>query len=121
MPTPAKGRVSAIRVPTADRAILVGLAFLGTALVLTLIYPIASPLLFAAVLASAIYPQFEWLTLRLGGRAMLASLLLTIAVTTFVTTPTVWLAVRMGDEALTGMASVERALHGGGGVPELVR
>lgn len=121
MPSHSKPRVRAIRVPTADRAILVGLAFLGMALLASLVYPIASSMIFAAVLSGALYPQFEWLTMRLGGRPMLASLLLTIGVAAFLTAPTVWVAIKMGDEALTGMASVERALQGGGGVPELVR
>jgi predicted PurR-regulated permease PerM len=114
-------RLKSLRVPTADRAVLIGLAFLGVALLGSLIYPMAAALLFAAVLAGALYPQFEWLSLKLGGRAMLASLLLTIVVTASLTVPTVWLAVKMGDEALIGISAVERALKGGGGVPELVR
>jgi len=120
MTQPVRRRV-AIPLPTADRAVLVGLAFLGTALLGSLIYPFAGALLFAAVLAGALYPQFEWLTRRLGRRPMLASLLLTIAVSLSLAVPTVWLAVTMGGGALTGLASVDRALRGGGGVPALIR
>ena len=111
----------AIRVPSADRAILGGLVVVGLLLLGSLIYPFASALLFAAVLAGALYPQFERLTARCGGRPMLASSLLTFAIGALLATPTVWLAVRVGDEVLTGASSVERALRSGGGVPALIR
>lgn len=114
-------RIRAVRLPTADRAILVGLAFLGVGLLGSLIYPFASALLFAAVLAGAFFPMFERLTARLRGRAMVASLLITLMVGAFLATPTVWLAVRVGDEVLTVMSKVQRALRTGGGVPAVVR
>ena len=45
-----------------DRVILTALALLGLVLVGSLIYPFASSLLFAAVLAGALFPKFESLT-----------------------------------------------------------
>jgi predicted PurR-regulated permease PerM len=113
-------RVRAVRAPTADRAVLIGLVVLGMALVGSLIYPFASALLFAAVLAGALYPQCEWLALRLGGRATLASGLVTLVVGVLLAAPTVWLAFTVGSEVLTGVSAVERTLRRGGGVPALV-
>lgn len=110
----------AIRVPTASRAVLIGLVLLGAALLGSLIYPFASALLFAAVLAGALYPQCERLTARLGGRAMLASGLVTVAVSVLLAVPTVWLALTVGSEVLTGATSIERTLRKGGGVPALI-
>lgn len=118
---PTERRRVAVTFPTADRAVLVALVLLGTGLLCSLIYPVAGALLFAAVLAGALYPQFEWLTRRLGGRPLLASLFLTIGVSLLLAIPTVWLAVTMGGGAMTGLASVDRALRGGGGVPALIR
>ncbi len=87
----------------------------------SLIYPFASALLFAAVLAGAFYPMFERLTLRLGKRPTLAAALITFMVGAFLATPTLWLGIKIGDEVVTGAGSVARALRDGGGVPELVK
>jgi len=118
---PSSGsRLRAIRVPPADRAILWGLALLGIVLLGSLIYPFASSLLFAAVLAGAFYPQFERLTKRLGKRPMLASGLLTFAVSIVVALPTVWIAMTAGREVMTGVSVVERAFRTGGGVRSII-
>ena len=87
----------------------------------SLIYPFASALLFAAVLAGAFHPTFERLSTRLGRRPTVAAGLLTFLVGALVATPTVWLGIKVGDEVLTGAASVAKALRYGGGVPELVK
>lgn len=110
----------AIRVPSANRAILVGLALLGMALLGSLIYPFASALLFAAVLAGALYPLYDRLSARLGDRPMVASALVTCAVSLLLAAPTVWLALTVGREVLTGMSSLEHTLREGGGVSALV-
>ena len=114
-------RLRAIKLPSADRAILVGLTLVGMVLLGSLIYPFASALLFAAVLAGAFYPMFERLTLWLGKRPTAAAGLITFMVGALLATPTIWLGLKIGDEVLTGVGSVARALRGGGGVPELVR
>jgi len=113
--------VRAIRLPTADRTILAGLTLVGMVLLGSLIYPFASALLFAAVLAGAFYPMFERLASRLGKRPTTAAALITFTVGALLAAPTLWLGVKVGDEILTGVGSVERALRNGGGVPELVR
>lgn len=110
----------AIRVPSANRAILVGLALVGMGLLGSLIYPFASALLFAAVLAGAVYPTYERLNARLGGRSMLAAGLLTCGVSLLMAGPTVWLALTVGREVLTGMSSLEHTFREEGGVPALI-
>ena len=121
MSAPSSPRRRAILIPSADRAILAGLVLVGMVLLGSLIYPFASALLFAAVLAGAFYPMFERLTLRLGKRPTLAAGLITFMVGAMLLAPTVWLGIKVGDEVLTGLGSVARALKGGGGVPELVK
>lgn len=98
-----------------------GLTLVGILLMGSLIYPFASALLFAAVLAGAFYPLFERLSARLGGRPTLAGGLITLLVGGLVVIPTLWLGIRVGDEVLTATASAAKALRGGGGVPELVK
>src|SRR6185295_6460891 len=113
-------RVRAIRVPSANRAILVGLALLGMALLASLIYPFASALLFAAVLAGAVFPSYERLVTRLGQRPMLAAGTITFVVGLLLAAPTVWVALTVGREMLTGVSYVERTIRLGGGVPVLI-
>jgi predicted PurR-regulated permease PerM len=120
MTEPRPRHAREIRLPSADRAVLTGLAILGMVLMGALIYPFASALLFAAVLAGAFYPMFERLTARLWNRPAIAAALITFMVGAFVATPTLWLGIRIGDEVLQGAGSVTRALKDGGGVPELV-
>ncbi len=114
-------RPRAIKLPTADRVILAGLVLVGLVLLGSLIYPFASALLFAAVLAGAFYPMCERLTARLGNRPAVAAGLLTFLVGALIATPALWLGIKVGDEVLTGAGSVARALKNGGGVPELVK
>jgi predicted PurR-regulated permease PerM len=110
----------AIRVPPADRAILGGLAILGIALLGSLIYPFTGALLFAAVLAGALYPQFETLTKRVRGNVVLAATLITSAVAIVVAAPTLWIAFTAGREVLSGASMVERAFRNGGGVQSVI-
>ena len=116
----ATGRIRGIRVPTANRAVLIGLALLGLGLLASLIYPFASALLFAAVLAGALYPPFERLMARLGGRAALASGLMTFAVGVLLAAPAAWLAVTVGRQVVTGVSTIELTFRDGGGIDELI-
>jgi predicted PurR-regulated permease PerM len=100
--------------------VLIGLALLGTILLASLVYPFASTLLFAAVLAGAVYPQCERLAARLGRRPMLASGLVTVGVGVLLAVPTVWLALTVGSQVLTGVNSIEGTLRKGGGIPALI-
>lgn len=114
-------RTRAIKLPSADRAVLAGLMLVGMLLLGSLIYPFASALLFAAVLAGSFYPMFERLASRLGKRPTIAAGLITFMVGALLLTPTLWLGIKVADEVLTGASTVARALRGGGGVPELVK
>jgi predicted PurR-regulated permease PerM len=116
----ATARIRAIRVPTANRAVLIGLALLGVGLLASLIYPFASALVFAAALAGALYPQFEKLRARLGGRATVAAGLMTFAVGVLLAAPTAWLAVTVGRQVLTGVSTIELTFRDGGGVDDLI-
>ncbi|MEO5760825.1 MAG: AI-2E family transporter [Vicinamibacteria bacterium] len=120
MSTAAGPRPRAIRVPPADRAILWGLAVIGIVLLGCLIYPFASALLFAAVLAGALYPPFERLTKRFGKRPMLAASVITFVVAVVVAVPTAWIAFTAGREVLTGVSAVDRTFRAGGGVREII-
>lgn len=99
---------------------LIGLALVGMGLLVSLIYPFASPLLFAAVLAGALYPPYERLTARFGGRAALASGLMTFAVGVLLAAPATWLAITVGRKVVTGVRTIELTFRDGGGVDDLI-
>lgn len=61
-----------------DVAIRLGFLGLFAALSLRMVAPFILPLLWAIILTVALYPLFTWLTERLGGRATLAALLITL-------------------------------------------
>jgi predicted PurR-regulated permease PerM len=58
----------------------------------TLIYPFSSIVVWSAILAAALYPAFDWISRRLGGRRRLAAILITILTLLIVIGPAVWLA-----------------------------
>ena len=62
------------------RASVIGLAVVAVALLALLLYPIASALLFAAVLAGSFHPRVKGFAKRLGGRPALASAITTVVV-----------------------------------------
>ena len=95
--------------------ILVALVLLGS-----LMYPFASSFLFAAVLASALHPWFERLSLRLGRRRRIAAALLTVAVFLLVVVPVAALAVMVGGEVVAGLGYLRETLEQGG-IPALVK
>jgi predicted PurR-regulated permease PerM len=58
-----------------------------------LIFPFSSIVVWSAVLTVALYPAFDWLALRLGGRPRLAAVLITILSLLIVIGPATWLAL----------------------------
>jgi len=58
-----------------------------------LIYPFISIVVWTAVLTVAIYPAFDWLAGRLGGRPRLAAALITLLSLLIVIGPATWLAL----------------------------
>jgi predicted PurR-regulated permease PerM len=85
----------------------------------SLLYPFASALLLASVLAGALHPWFERLALGLGRRRNAAAALLTLAVLLLVVVPLVTLLVTLGGEVVEGVSYLRETLHQGG-VPALV-
>lgn len=73
------------------------------------------------MLAGGLFPLFERLRRFLGNRPLIASALLTVLVGALLAAPTLWLALTVGEEVLTGVGAVERTLRRGGGVPELIK
>lgn len=98
------------------------LALIALALCLlgSLLYPFASALLLAAVLAGALYPWFERLAVRLGGRRRVAAVIMTVAVVLLVVVPLTLLVVSVGGVLVDGIGYVRETLEQGG-VPALVK
>ena len=102
-----------------SRAVLIGLSLLSVALVGFVLYPFASSLLFAAVLAGSLLRPTEALAARLGGRRPLAAGLVTTLVAVLIVIPASVLAVVLGREAIDAVSYVSDTLSAGG-LPALV-
>jgi len=96
------------------RAVLIGLSLVSLALLATIIYPFASALLFAAVLAGSFTAWVDRLAARLGGRRPLAAGLITAAVALLIVLPTALLALILGKEAVAAVAYVRETFQQGG-------
>jgi len=95
-----------ISVLAVDTAVLIALiAFLGY-LVISLLQPFATILLWAVILAVAVYPAFSWLEARLGGRGGLAATLISLGLLTLVIGP----AVLLGGSAIDSLRSIAASL-----------
>ena len=70
-----------------EAAIRIGLVAFIALWVLRLVWPFVHIVLWAVVLAVALYPSFVQLTLRLGGRAKLSAALITVALLAVVLVP----------------------------------
>jgi predicted PurR-regulated permease PerM len=64
---------------------------------LLLVSPFISIVIWSAVLSVALYPAFEWISLRLGGRRRLAAALVTILSLLVIIGPASWLALGLVD------------------------
>jgi predicted PurR-regulated permease PerM len=101
------------------RAVLIGLSLLAVILMGMIIYPFASALVFAAVLASSFVSSVDRLAGRLGGRRALAAALVTIAVAVLIVLPLTVLVVILGREAVAAVAYVRDTIQQGG-LPALI-
>jgi predicted PurR-regulated permease PerM len=79
--------------------------------------PFVPALLFAAVVCLATWPLYVRLLARLGGRAALAALIMTLALIVLVIGPTVLLALSLADNVTALAESVRVVLHGGAIAP----
>ncbi len=95
-----------ISVLAVDTAVLIALiAFLGY-LVVSLLQPFATILLWAVILAVAVYPAFARLEALLGGRGGLAAGILSLGLLTLVIGP----AVLLGRAAIDSLRSIAVSL-----------
>jgi predicted PurR-regulated permease PerM len=78
-------------------AIRLGVLALLLYLSLLLVLPFISTVIWSVVLTVALYPVFEWISFRLGGRRRLAAALVTIISLLIVIGPATWLALGLVD------------------------
>ena len=89
--------------------LLAGLVLLG----FRVLAPFIVPIVWAAILAYVSWPAYEWTLRRLNGRALLASLLMTTAVSLAVLVPIAWLGVVLRIELVRGYHEAQVLLAGG--------
>ena len=102
-----------------SRYILIGLVLLSLGLLALVIFPFASALLFAAVLAGAFHPWLERLSARWGGRRQTAAVVLSAGVALLLVLPVAALTVSVGRQVVDGVGYVRDTLRTGG-LPALV-
>lgn len=85
---------------------------LGCAVVLL---PFASSLMWAVILTFSTWPVYAWLERRLGGRASLAALLMTLLLATALVLPMVLVGTSLADDARSVFDLVRT--YAGGGLP----
>jgi predicted PurR-regulated permease PerM len=94
MRTAARDQPSSILIELAIRLGALGLLLYWS---FWLVRPFITLVIWSAVLTVALYPIFDWLALRLGGRRRLAAALITIASLLIVIGPVAWLALSLID------------------------
>jgi predicted PurR-regulated permease PerM len=95
------------------RAVLMGLSVVSVALLAMLLYPLASALLFAAVLAGGFLPVVNRLSRAVGERRSLAAGVTTGAVALLIVLPVCVLVVVLGREAIDAVAYVRDIMRSG--------
>lgn len=100
--------------------ILAILVVLAIGLLLYVLWPLASSLFLAGVLAGAFSPLFERLTRKLKGRRNFAALLMTFGVVLAVIIPTGTLGAVAVKEAIDGVNYISKTLRSEGGVSKLI-
>jgi predicted PurR-regulated permease PerM len=96
--------------------LLAGLVLLG----FRVIEPFIVPVVWASILAYVSWPAYAWLVKRLGGRALLAGVIMTIAVSAAVIVPIAWLAVVLRIDLVRGYHELQEVLAGGVQVPPAI-
>jgi predicted PurR-regulated permease PerM len=80
--------------------------------------PFIVPLVWAAILAFVSWPAYEWVLRRVGGRGVLAALIMTTAVSIAVVAPLAWLAVVLRVELMHAYHESQALLAGGTKLPQ---
>ena len=97
-----------------ERATLTVLVVLSLILLAIVIYPFASALLFAAVLAAALTPWTERLAARLRGRRQLAAGTVTLGVLLLLVVPLAAVTISLAGEVVAGVGYVRDTLRSEG-------
>src|ERR1700731_4427656 len=99
MPSSDHDQSSRDQFTAASGELTVRLGILGLLLYLsfTLVRPFISIAIWSVVLTVALYPAYDWMVGRLGGRRRLAAALLTLVSFLIVIGPATWLALGLID------------------------
>jgi len=97
-----------------ERATLIVLVVLSLVLLAMVIYPFASALFVAAVLAAALVPWTERLAARLRGRRQLAAGIVTLGALLLLVVPIAAVTLSLGKEAVAGIGYVKETMSGEG-------
>ena len=95
-----------------EAAIRIGLLFLLAAFSLKILAPFINLVLWATIIAVAIYPLFVWLTNKLGGRTKLASALFVLVSLALILVPSFIFLGEAIDESRGIQAQLEAGAHG---------
>jgi predicted PurR-regulated permease PerM len=106
--------------PWLRRLISIALLSILVLLGFRVVEPFIVPVVWAAILAYVSWPAYEWLTRKLGGRALLAASLMTIAVSAAVIVPIAWLAVALRLDLIHAYHQVQDTLVEGVQLPPVV-
>lgn len=96
------------------RRTLVFLVLAALALTAVIVRPFWIAFFLAAVVAAAIHPAMEWLSLRLKGRRSVAAALLTIGVLVLVVLPVATLGAILVNEAIDGIEWLRKTIQSEG-------
>jgi predicted PurR-regulated permease PerM len=96
-PTPVPGAQPAVEAPLLDVLIRAGLIVALAFLCYTVIAPFLSMMVWALILAVALYPLHQRLARRVGGRQGLAATLLVVVGATLIVIPSAILMLSLGD------------------------
>jgi predicted PurR-regulated permease PerM len=79
--------------------------------------PFIVPIVWAAILAYVSWPAYQWLVRLFGGRTIIASLIMTIAITAAVIVPLAWLIIILRVEVVRAYQAIETLLVNGNQLP----
>lgn len=93
--------------------LLAGLVLLG----FRVIAPFIVPVVWASILAYVSWPAYVWMVNKLGGRALLAGVIMTVLVSAAVIVPIAWLAVVLRIDLVRAYHEMQDVLAGGVQLP----
>jgi predicted PurR-regulated permease PerM len=96
------------------RGVLIVLALAASILLWLIIWPFWKAIFLAAVLAAALYPWYDSLSERLGGRRRTSAWLVTTAVVLVLVVPTILLTFAMAKDVVNGAKYVRETLRSEG-------